>query len=133
MDIKNADVIVSNEKLKIEIGAVNLGGFYINLTETPEHRWVEVSSLLPVAEDIKERVDAEQSIDNYIVIKDESGVNHVMIDLFSAYKVLLQSNNTKAHIVAKQLFLHYRQLDKLFYKAHVEDLLHCVKQQRITD
>jgi hypothetical protein len=117
------------KKENLNITTINLGGYYIGITETlPDQRWVDLVTIIPILKDknLTEIWDGLMPGESTTLI-DENGNEHLMIELFTAYAILFMNGGSDGSKVANQLYIHYKVLDKLFYTSHAEDLCEAIK------
>lgn len=121
----------------LDITLINLGGYYLGITESPQQRWVDLGTIQPVLErDFYELMESLAPHETSIIVE-ENGTQHFMIELFTAYSLLLTSGIEAAKNVAKQLYIHYKVLDRMFYETRMTDILQAAEdagmvQTRIT-
>jgi hypothetical protein len=122
-----------NEETALNITILNLGGYYLGITEHPQQRWVDLSTIEPILErDFYNILDTLLPQEQLVLI-DLDKTQHLMVELFTAYTLLLTEGGENGKSVAKQLYIHYKVLDKLFYNTHVEDLMAIAKEKKPTE
>jgi hypothetical protein len=112
----------------LTISTINLGGYYLGITEMPLQRWVELTSILPLLSRDMGDICDHLLVGEFAIVTEETGQQHYLIDLLIAYQLLLTEGGDQGKIVAKQLYTHYKVLDRMFFEAKLEEVVESLKK-----